>query len=185
MANSLELDPEWAQSIFSKRLLSFGTKIANEEAEGCGTVHDLLNVVCAHPPDWDSQEGNCGSSIMFYRLRRSLNTENKRGVAPGTAISFSRLLPSLLFKKLAVETGLRLPSPELTWLQATSGFLETRSIHPASTGASSSGARPKPERIGIESVDLHKVSHPDPDGKSATDCLRHYDESPCLAIRLH
>ena len=45
MANSLDLDPEWAQSIFSKRLLSFGTKIANEEAEGCGTVHDLLNVV--------------------------------------------------------------------------------------------------------------------------------------------
>lgn len=124
MANSLDLDPEWgAIDLFEEVEATFGIEIANEEAERCGTVGDLYEILCAQSPDWDTQNGNCGSSMVFYRLRRSLSPEDKRGLARDTPLATSGLPPSRLFKKLAVDTGLRLPADELTWLGITGGFL--------------------------------------------------------------
>ena len=126
MANSLDLDPEWgAIDLLEEVEATFDIKIANEEAERCCTVGDLYDIVCAHSPDWDSQDGNCGSSIVFYRLKRSLNPGDKRGVTPGTALTVSGLQPSHLFKKLADDTGLRLPSYELTGLGMAGSYLLT------------------------------------------------------------
>jgi hypothetical protein len=124
MVNSLDLDPEWgAIDLLEEVEATFGIKIANKEAEQCATVGDLYDKVCAHSPDWDRQDGSCGSSMVFYRLRRSLSPEDRRGVGPDTPLTASELQPSRLFKKLADETALRLPSYELTWLGMIGGFL--------------------------------------------------------------
>ena len=124
MTNSLDLDPEWgAIDLLEEVEQTFGIKIANEEAERCATVGDLYEVICAHSPDWDGQDGNCGSSMVFYRMRRSLSPHHKRGVTPETPLAGTGLVPSRLFKKLEVDTGLRLPAYEPTWLGMTGGFL--------------------------------------------------------------
>ena len=124
MWNSLDLDPEWgAIDLLEEVEAAFGIKIANEEAERCATVGDLYDFICAHSPDWDGQDGNCGSSVVFYRLRRSLSPYDKRGVTPDTPLARIGLQPSRLFKKLEDDTGLRLPAYELTWLGMTGGFL--------------------------------------------------------------
>lgn len=124
MANTLDLDPEWgAIDLLEEVEATFNIKIENEEAERCSTVGDLFDVVCAHSPNWDDHDGNCGSSMVFYRMRRSLNLGDKRGVTPDTALAASGLQPNHLFKKLTDDTGLRLPSYELTWLGRTGGYL--------------------------------------------------------------
>lgn len=124
MANSLDLDPEWdAIDLLEEVEATFGIKIANEEAERCATVGDLYDIVCAHSPDWDGQDGSCGSSMVFYRLRCSLSLDDKRDVAPETPLTAIGLQPSRLFKKLADNSGLRLPSHGLTWLGMTGSFL--------------------------------------------------------------
>jgi hypothetical protein len=124
MANSLDLDPEWgAIDLLEEIEATFGIKIANEEAERCCTVGDLYDVLCVHSPRWDEQDGSCGSSMVFYKLRRSLRHDGKRGIVPSTQLTVLGLQPSQLFKKLSDDTGLRLPAYELTWLGVTGGFL--------------------------------------------------------------
>lgn len=124
MANSLDLDPEWGAIDLLKEVeQTFGVRIADEEAERCATVGDLYEIIGAHSPDWDGQDGNCGSAMVFYRMRRSLSPHDKRGVTPETLLTETGLRPSRLFKKLEVDTGLRLPAYELTWLGITGGFL--------------------------------------------------------------
>lgn len=134
MANSLDLDPEWgAIDLLEEVEQTFSIQIANEEAERCVTVGDLYDVICAHSPDWDGQDGKCGSSMVFYRMRRSLSPDDKRGVTPDTPLAGIGLEPSRLFKKLEVDTGLRLPGYELTWLGMTGGFLMGGGIMPQSS----------------------------------------------------
>lgn len=129
MANFLDLDPEWgAIDLLEEVEQTFGIQIANEEAERCATIGDLYDVICAHSPDWDGQDGNCGSSMVFYRMRRSLSPDNKRCVMPETPLAGTGLQPSRLFKKLEVDIGLRLPAYELTWLGMTGGFLTVSGI---------------------------------------------------------
>lgn len=124
MANSLDLDPEWgAIDLLEEVEATFGIKIANEEAERCCTFGDLYDILCAHSPDWDDQDGSCSSSMAFYRLRRSLSPDAKRGVVPDTLLAASGLQPSRLFKKLSDDTGLRLPDYKLTWLGVSGGSL--------------------------------------------------------------
>ena len=124
MANSLDLDPEWGPiDLLEEVEGTFGIKIANEEAERCETVGDLYDLVCSHAPDWDGRDGTCGSSMVFYRVRRSLSPDDRRGVTPGTALTAVGLQPARLFKKLADDTQLRLPTYELTWLGMTGGGL--------------------------------------------------------------
>lgn len=122
--NSVDLDPEWgAIDLIEEVEAIFGFTITKEEAERCATVGDLYDVICAHSPDWDGQDGSCGSSMVFYRMRRSLSPDDKRGVTPDTPLATIGLQPSRLFKKLEEDTGLRLPAYELTWLGMTGGFL--------------------------------------------------------------
>lgn len=128
MANSLDLDPEWgAIDLLEEVEHTFGIKIANEEAERCATVGDLYNVICAHSPECGAQNGSCGSSMVFYRMRRSLSP-GLRGVAPKTLLVDTELQPSRLFKKLEGDTGLRLPAYELTFLGIAGGFLMSGGI---------------------------------------------------------
>jgi hypothetical protein len=61
--------------------------------------------------------------MVFYKLRRSLRHDGKRGIVPSTQLTVLGLQPSQLFKKLSDDTGLRLPAYELTWLGVTGGFL--------------------------------------------------------------
>lgn len=124
MRNSLDLDPEWgAIDLIEDVEATFGFTLTNEEAEPCATVGDLYEVICAHTPAWDAQEGSCSSSMVFYRMRRSLYPGDRRGFTPETALCSSGLQPSHLFKKLADETGLRLPAYELTWLGMTGAVI--------------------------------------------------------------
>lgn len=110
MANSLDLDPEYgAIDLIEEVEATFGIEISNEEAERCCTVGDLYEVLAAHLPEWDQQAGNCGSSMVFYRVRRALISVNSDPVVPSTPLSTSGLTPSRLFKKLSDETELRLP----------------------------------------------------------------------------
>ena len=124
VANSLDLDPEWgAIDLLEEVEAAFGIKIANEDAEQCETVGDLYDIVCTHLPEWDAQGGDCGSSMVFYRIRRSLSPDDRRGIVPDSALVVTGLPPSRLFKKLKMDTGLRLPAYHLTWLGLTGGFL--------------------------------------------------------------
>lgn len=124
MLNTLDLDPEWgAIDLLEEVEATFGIKIANEEAERCATVGDLYDVVSTHSPDWNSQDGSCGSSMVFYRLRRSLSPDDRRGVVPDTALASIGLQPSRLFKKLADDTRLRLPEYELTSLGMAGSYI--------------------------------------------------------------
>ena len=129
MANSLDLDPEWgAIDLLEEVEETFGIKIAKREAERCATVGDLYDVICSHSADWDSQDGSGGSSMVFYRMRRSLSPHDKRGVTADTRLAGTALQASRLFEKLKVDTGLRLPAYELTWLGMTGGFLMVSGI---------------------------------------------------------
>jgi hypothetical protein len=124
MVNTLDLDPEWgAIDLIEEVEATFGIKIANEEAEQCATVGDLYDMVSTHAPDWDSQDGSCGTSVVFYRLRRSLSPRDRRGVVPDTPLVSIGLQPSRLFKKVADDTGLRLPAYEFTSPGMAGGYL--------------------------------------------------------------
>jgi hypothetical protein len=129
VANSLNLDPEWGSiDLLEEVEGAFDIKITNEEAERCSNVGDLYEVLCTHLPDWDDQDGHCGSSMVFYRLRRSLGRGDKHRVTPHTLLAGIGLPASKLFKKLADDTGLRLPAHSLTWLGNTGVFLLTGGI---------------------------------------------------------
>ena len=124
MANSLDLDPEWgAIDLLEEVEETFGIKVANEDAERCSTVGDLYAVICAHSPEWDTQAGNCASSMVFYSIRRSLAPQDKAEVTPQTLLLSGPGSAFRLFKTLGRDTALRLPSPNLTWLGVIGGFM--------------------------------------------------------------
>jgi hypothetical protein len=124
MANSLDLDPEWgAIDLLEEIEATFDIKISDAEAERCCTVGDVYEVVSAHTPDWDRQDGRCASSMVFYRLRRSLTTDDQRALTPETLLTTSELKPRHLFKKLETDTGLRLPAYEPTSLGVAGGYM--------------------------------------------------------------
>lgn len=115
MRNSLDLDPEWgAIDLLEEVEETFGIKVADAEAERCETVGDLYAVVRAHSPDWDTQSGNCASSMAFYRIRRSLKPGNGSKIRPQSPLLDGSASAFRLFKALERNTGLRLPSPEFT-----------------------------------------------------------------------
>jgi hypothetical protein len=115
MTNSLDLDPEWgAIDLLEEVEETFGIKIANEEAERCATLGDLYAVLCAHTPGWNSQDGKCASSMVFYRIRRSLDPQKKSDVTPRTPLMREETSVFRLFKAIGKGTGLRLPSPRMT-----------------------------------------------------------------------
>jgi hypothetical protein len=117
MSATLDLDPEWgAIDLIEELEATFGFKMGDDEAESCCTVGDVYNVVRAHTSEWESQGGNCASSIVFYRLRRALRPEDKRLIRPNTHLISLQLTPSKLFDSLAKGSELRLPSHSLTWL---------------------------------------------------------------------
>ena len=114
MADTLDLDPEWgAIDVIEELEAVFDFKMTDEEAEGCCTVGDVYDVVCSHTSDWNSQGGNCVSSMTFYRLRNALAPEDKRSVRPTTDLDTLGLTPSALFDLLSERTNLRLPSHSL------------------------------------------------------------------------
>lgn len=124
MVNSLDLDPEWgAIDLLEEVEAAFGIKITDAEAERCSTVGDLYDVLCSYTPDWDTQQGSCSSSMVFYRLRRSLGPEDKRDIKPATPLTTLGRPVSRLFRRLRKQTGLRLPTYELTWLGQTGGAI--------------------------------------------------------------
>lgn len=124
MADTLDLDPEWgAIDLIEELEATFGFKILDEEAERCCTVGDVYNVVCNHTAEWDDQEGLCGSSMVFYRLRRALRPEDKRSITPSTLLAHLEPSPSKLMDGLSKRSGLRLPVGTLTGLGATGGVL--------------------------------------------------------------
>lgn len=126
MSDTLDLDPEWgAIELIEELEDTFGFKMRGEEAERCCTVGDLYEVVCAHTADWDDQDGNCGSSMIFYRLKRALGPENKRTIKPDTPLAPLAKSPSELLDRLAKRSGLRLLPHSLTGLGATGAFILT------------------------------------------------------------
>lgn len=117
MADTLDLDPEWgAIDLIEELEATFGFKIEDEEAERCCTVGDVYDVVCAHTAGWDDQEGLCGSSMVFYRLRRALCFKDKRLITPRTPLAHLGPSPGKLMDELAKRSGLRLPVHTLTGL---------------------------------------------------------------------
>ena len=117
MADTLDLDPEWgAIDLIEELETTFGFKIQNEEAERCCTVGDVYNLVCAYTAGWDDQVGLCGSSMVFYRLRRALCPEDKRSITPSTPLALLAPSPSKLMDGLSKRSGLRLPVHTLTGL---------------------------------------------------------------------
>jgi len=124
MDNTLDLDPEWgAIDLVEEVEEAFSIKIADEEATHFWTVGDLYEVICTHTPQWDKQEGTCASSDAFYRIRRSLAPVEKSSVSPRSPLDRAGTSASGLFKSLRTDTGLRLPSVELTAVGATGGWM--------------------------------------------------------------
>lgn len=124
MANTLDLDPEWGGiDLIEDIEEAFTIKVADKEAERCWTVGDLYEVICAHTPDWDEQNGSCASSAVFYRLRRSLAPNDKRAVSPHSALQRAGESPSRLLASLSKDTGLRLPSAQSTSIGIVGGYM--------------------------------------------------------------
>jgi hypothetical protein len=83
MLTTLDLDPEWgAIDLIEEVETVFSFTISKDEAERCATIGDLYAVLCVHTPGWDTQGGKCGSSMTFYRIRRSLDPIEPNGSAP-------------------------------------------------------------------------------------------------------
>jgi hypothetical protein len=126
LANSLDLDPEWGGiDLIEEVEATFGIEISNQMPERCSTVGDLYSILCELAPQWEYQDGSCGSSMVFYRFRRAMNCGEFQKVTPTTALSDFGITPSRFFKRLADDTGLRLPAYDLTWLGNTGGLLIT------------------------------------------------------------
>ena len=124
MANTLDLDPEWGGiDLIEEVEAAFGIKVADHEAERCWTVGDLYEVICAHTPDWEKQNGSCASSAVFYKFRRSLAPEDKRTINPRAPLQPMGASASRLFRSLGRDTGLRLPSVQSTGIGITGGYL--------------------------------------------------------------
>jgi len=100
---------------------TFSFRMTKDEAERCETVGDLYAVICAHSPYWDMQVGNCASSMTFYRIRKSLAPRDGSKIDPNPPLLDGTVSPAQLFKTLGKNTGLRLPSFQLT----RSGFIGT------------------------------------------------------------
>jgi hypothetical protein len=124
MVNTLDLDPEWGGiDLIEEVEEAFTIKIADKEAERCWTVGDLYEVICTHTPDWDQQDGACGSSSVFYLLRRSLAPDDKRAVSPRSILQRVGASPNRLLASLQRDTGLRLPNAEPTITGLVGGYL--------------------------------------------------------------
>lgn len=124
MANTLDIDPEWGGiDLIEEVEAAFDIKVADDEAERCSTVGDLYEVIRAHTPNWDEQEGSCASSAIFYRLRRALAPEDKREVSPKSALQHAGTSVRRLFNTLRRETGLRLPTEEATAIGVVGGWM--------------------------------------------------------------
>jgi hypothetical protein len=124
MSDTLDLDPEWgAIDLIEELEDTFGFKMRDEEAERCCTLGDLYEVVCAHTADWDEQDGNCASSMIFFRLRRAVGPEDKRTIKPDTSLAPLAKSPREVLDRLAKRSGLRLPPHSLTGLGATGAFI--------------------------------------------------------------
>ncbi len=84
---TLDLDPEWgAIDLIEEVEAAFGVKIADKDAERCWTVGDLYNLLTSLTPDWAGSGGSCGSSVVFYRMRRSSAAINKTDFTPHTPL---------------------------------------------------------------------------------------------------
>jgi hypothetical protein len=126
VANSLDLDPEWgAIDLLEEVEAAFGIKITDAEAERCSTVGDLYAVLCSYTADWDARQGSCSSSMVFYRLRRALGPEDKRDIRPATPLTTLGSPVSRMFRAVGKQTGLRLPTYELTRLGMAGGVILT------------------------------------------------------------
>ncbi len=124
MPATLDLDPEWgAIDLLEDVEEAFAIKIADNEAERCWTVGDLFDVIRAHTPHWDERGGSCASSAVFYQFRRSLAPQDRSAVSPRTALERAGMSASRLFKSLRKDTGLRLPTVELTAIGLVGGWL--------------------------------------------------------------
>ncbi|MEO7277755.1 MAG: hypothetical protein ABIW33_07020 [Sphingomicrobium sp.] len=124
MANTLDMDPEWGGiDLIEEVEGAFGIKVADKEAEGCWTVGDLYEVIRAHTPNWDEQDGPCASSAVFYRFRRALAPEDEREVSPRSALLDAGTSTRRLFDRLRRETRLRLPTEEATAIGLVGGWM--------------------------------------------------------------
>ena len=124
MTNTLDLDPEWGGiDLIEEVEAAFGIKVADDEAERCSTVGDLYEVIRAHTPHWDEQDGSCASSAVFYRFRRALAPEDKREVSPSYALEGVGKSARALFNMLRRETRLRLPTEEATVIGVVGGWM--------------------------------------------------------------
>jgi hypothetical protein len=124
MANILDIDPEWGGiDLIEEVEAAFGIKVADDEAERCWTVGDLYEVICAHTPHWNEQDGSCASSAVFYRFRRALAPENKREVSPSSALAGAGMSARGLYNLLRRETRLRLPTEEATVIGVVGGWM--------------------------------------------------------------
>lgn len=122
--NTLDLDPEWGANDLIKEVEAvFGIEIANSDAARCETIGDVYDVLCTYVPDWDDQNGTCGSSAVFYRFRRALALDDRRGFHPGTPLADFGFQPKILLRRLAQETELRLPEERYDRLGKAGSYL--------------------------------------------------------------
>ncbi len=124
MANTLDIDPEWdGIDLIEEVEAAFGIEVADDEAERCWTVSDLHEVIRAHTPNWDEQDGSCPSSAVFYCIRRVLAPDDKREVSPRSALQGAGMSARRLFNTLRSETRLRLPIEEATAIGVVGGWM--------------------------------------------------------------
>lgn len=125
MANTLGLDDD-LDSVELVRDLekAFEIKIANDEAERLLTVGQLYDLLLNKIPA-DNKQHKCASAIAFYRLRSAIrNAGLANHLVPVSQIDFlERLGPRSSFKKIERESGLRLPSPIMSWTGGIGCFL--------------------------------------------------------------
>jgi hypothetical protein len=128
LINSLELADEEDDPIDLQIEIesAFDIRLTDEEASSVrtmGDLHDLLMRRIGAP------SGKlCLTTMAFFRLRRAVaRVAPEIDLRPSTPLkAISLKPPRALFASLALEDGLRLPSPTLGPLSVTSGFVLCR-----------------------------------------------------------
>jgi hypothetical protein len=94
---------------------AFDIRLTDEEAISCRTAGDLYALVAAR---FEVGTGRCGTSMAFYRLRRSLRRLADDAVlTPRTELlPRARVSARRLYRELNEGGSLRLPPLELTWI---------------------------------------------------------------------
>jgi len=124
MTEALDIDPEDCLYLTQDIERIFDIKLTDQETERCISFGDLYDTVAAHNPKlWNNVAGPCASMFVFNRLRRFSGMPRVMFRPDTPLASLMEHAPRGLWRRLHAGTGLKLPSPVLSYGQLVLGLV--------------------------------------------------------------